>query len=109
MNIGNSEIGEQKTIMHYLMLKLDDPSLADRVATVAEKLFYSMCQETDYVKNVKVLINYIQRKDNADVLIIMQLEGETALEKYLSHSAHMEFVKVVDPHLIRKTSFDWCK
>lgn len=109
MNTGNSGIGEQKTIMHYLMLKLDEPGLSDQVVTVAEKLFYSMCQETDYVKNVQVLMNDIQRKDNADVLIIMQLEGEAALRKYLSHPAHMEFVKIIDPHLIRKTSFDWCK
>lgn len=96
-------------MVHYLMLKLDCCRTAKWVFDLATETFSGLCKDTDYIKDAQVISNCIQRDGNADILIILQLKDKAALNQYLAHPVHIAFAKKVDPYLMKRTSFDWCK
>lgn len=95
-------------MVHYLMLKLIDEDHVKKVYALALKMADCLRKKTDFVQDIQVYENGIHRSDNADVLIILQLNDKKDLFHYLSHPAHITFAKQIEPCLNVKISFDRC-
>lgn len=80
------------------------PAVFQRIADEFCRLQEAMPLE---ILSVQVRENCISRETNMDVLIQMELRDPSVLEQYLNHSIHLEISREMNPHIVRRCSFDY--
>lgn len=97
---------------HYVLLRFKDHG-SDKEssnlsrANISKEILGKLIGEVDGFKDVKVYVNCIDREDNYDLMIEMDLANEKALNEYLDHPYHKEFIAYMINKIESKVSFDY--
>ena len=91
---------------HYLLLKFNIGLSISESANTARELLGRLVGSVEGFLSVRVYENCIDREDNFDLMIEMDLAGKEALYAYLEHPYHVEFVRHMKNKVAKKISFD---
>ena len=93
---------------HYVLLKLAPGADIDRVEAKVRQVYAELDAELPYLKDPTIYRCCVERDSNADIMVVMQLDGQEFLQPYLTHPKHVEMARGLkeDGSLIGTTSFD---
>ena len=94
-------------MIHMVFMKFEEgffsPAVSQEITDAFHRLQAALPEK---ILSVQVLENCVSREGNMDLLIRMELDGADALEQYLQHPVHLEIGAVMNPHIVKRCSFD---
>ena len=95
-------------MIHMVFMKLEDGFLTDAVFGEYCETFRTIAEELpEEVKRAEVFRNCVDREQNMDLLIRLELKNEASLSKYLQNPHHIAIGKKMNPHVVKIASFDY--
>lgn len=92
---------------HYVLLKLKADKFHEGIVSVSREILGKLVGEVSGLISVNVHTNCIDRADNYDLMIEMDLANEETLYTYLDHPYHQEFIDYMGHRIETKVSFDY--
>lgn len=90
---------------HYLLFKLNGKISAENFIVLVSPFFEQMSQEIPGWKSHRFRQNTIERKNNFDLLIQIELSKE-ALQIYFTHPLHLKMKEAFRNYIEKKAVFD---
>lgn len=95
-------------MIHMVFMKLEDGFLTDAVFQEYCETFRAIASELpEDVKQAEVFRNCVDREQNMDLMIKLELNDPSALGKYLQNPHHIAIGKKMNPHVVKIASFDY--
>ena len=91
---------------HYVLLKFAPGTDLDAVEQRVRKTYQELDRALDFLNNPAVYRCCIERDSNADIMAVIDLDGEEFLQAYLTHPLHLQMAGDLKDALIGRTSFD---
>ena len=91
---------------HYVLLKLVPGADADRIFESMSETYQKLEAAMPQLHNPKVHKNCVVRDSNADIMAVIDLDGEEYLQPYLTHPLHLKMAQDMKDMLAGRTSFD---
>ena len=92
---------------HFVCMKFEpgffSPAVFEEIAAAFAALREALPEE---ILACTVHKNVVEREQNMDLMIEMELKDAGSLEKYLPHPLHRGIGKKMDPHIVKIASFD---
>ena len=92
---------------HIVMYKFPEKGYKPEYKEMAEKAFSDVKRNINGVTDVKVYHNCTTRPVNYDLMVMISLTDDTALQEYLVHPSHKAFSKEMDKYITDKARFDY--
>lgn len=90
---------------HYVLIKFKEGCFTENLFKYAKDV-YKKIGNLEYIEDVHVHSNCVERDSNMDLMVEFKLKDEEALKKYLECDLHENFGKAVSGHILTKVSFD---
>lgn len=91
---------------HIVMYKFPKGEFKEEYKAKAEEAFGKVKASVPGVLDVKVKTNCVGRDVNYDLMVMIDLENEDALNAYLPHPDHKAFSKEMDKYIVDKARID---
>lgn len=97
------------TLRHVVMLKMDAPSLqerverADRLAAALEAL----PPHIEQIQSLSVGVNSVDRPGNWDVVLTVDVANEAALDAYRNHPEHVKVMQLISISVAERCAVDF--
>ena len=91
---------------HIVMYKFPKGEFKEEYKNQAEEAFAKVKADVPGIINVKVLTNCVDRDVNYDLIVMVDLENEEALNAYLPNPNHKAFSKEMDKYIVDKARID---
>lgn len=91
---------------HYVILKLHHGQNKTEFARNALSILIELEEAMDGVYKVNVYENVIDRPDNYDVMLHLEMDGKDTLYTYIEHTIHKRFIAYAQTKVASKISFD---
>ena len=92
---------------HFVGMKFEpgyfSPAVFEEIAAAFAALREALPEE---ILACVVHRTIVEREQNLDLLIEMELKDRASLEKYLPHPIHRGIGEVMNPHVVKIASFD---
>ncbi len=92
---------------HYVLLKFKKGQLSEEISVMAQQILGKLVEAVEEIKTVTVHTNCVNRQDNYDLMVEMDLANKETLQTYLDHPYHKEFIEYVKDKVEAKVSFDY--
>ena len=93
-------------MIHYNFLKLTQAADAEAVLARCREVYAELEAELDFLHDAKVSRCITVRDSNADIMMVMQLDGPEYLNDYLKHPKHLALVNDMKDYVMDRMSFD---
>ena len=93
-------------IRHYVIFTFEDNFFTEEHLKEYRRVFDDLVKEVPGVKAAQVHENSVDRPANMDLMVILDLEDESVLPRYLSHPKHAAMGEKYNPHVTKRVSFD---
>ncbi len=94
-------------MIHMVFMKLREGILTEELLREYQETFDAIRRDLpEDVKSARVLRNCVDRAQNMDILIKMELRDESALPRYLRHPRHVAIGEKMAEHIVSLASFD---
>lgn len=91
---------------HYVLLKLAPGTDIDAVEQRVRKTYQELDEALPFLHEPRVLRSCVARDSNADIMAVIELDGEEFLQAYLTHPLHLAMAGDLKETVIGRTSFD---
>ncbi len=91
---------------HYVLLKLKPGSDVDAAYARVSSTYAALDEALPFLNNPRVYKSCIDRDSNADIMAVIDLDGEEYLQPYLTHPLHLKMAQDMKDMLAGRTSFD---
>lgn len=91
---------------HYVLLKLAPGSDVDAVEQRVRKTYQELDEALPFLHEPRVFRSCVERDSNADIMAVIELDGEEFLKPYLTHPLHLQMAGDLKETVIGRTSFD---
>ena len=93
---------------HYVLLKLAPGADADAAERRVQKTYRELDEALPFLHEPRVFRSCVERDSNADIMAVIELDGEEFLQPYLTHPLHLQMAADLKESIIGRTSFDHC-
>lgn len=91
---------------HYVLLKVAPTADLDAVEARVRSTYQQLDEALAFLHEPKVYRSCISRDSNADIMAVIELDGEEFLQPYLTHPLHLQMAQDLKDSLVGRTSFD---
>ena len=93
-------------MVHYTLLKLTKDADVTEIYFHCRKVYAELEMELPFLHDANVYRCEIERNSNADIMIVMRLDGPEYLNDYLCHPKHQALVSAIQDYVMDSISFD---
>ncbi len=93
-------------MVHYTLLKLTKDADVTEIYFHCRKVYAELEMELPFLHDANVYRCEIKRSSNADIMIVMRLDGPEYLNDYLNHPKHQAFVSAIQDYVMDSITFD---
>lgn len=93
-------------MIHYNLLKLKQGADTAAILARCQTVYAELEAELDFLHDAKVCRCVTERDSNADIMMVMQLDGPEYLNDYLKHPKHLALVNDMKDYVMDRMSFD---
>ena len=93
-------------LTHYVLLKFAPGTDLDAVEQRVRKTYQELDETLPFLHEPRVFRSCVERDSNADIMAVIDLDGEEFLKPYLTHPLHLQMAGDLKDALIGRTSFD---
>ena len=94
-------------IRHYVIFTFEEGFLKPEHVAEYRNVFSELAKEVPGILSAEVHENCVDRPANMDLMVIMDLEDESVLGRYLPHPEHAAMGEKYNPHVTKRVSFDY--
>ena len=91
---------------HYVLLKLAPGSDVNAVEERVRTTYRELDETLPFLHEPRVFRSCVERDSNADIMAVIELDGEEFLHSYLTHPLHLKMAGDLKDVVIGRTSFD---
>ena len=92
---------------HLVLFRVQPGGLTEERKRQIEQVYAQLAELVEGLRSVKVYYNCVDREQNLDVMVEMELDGPQALKAYLEHPLHVEFAADSREFISQAVSFDY--
>lgn len=93
-------------MVHYNLLKLTKDANVTEIYFRCRKVYAELEKELPFLHGAEVYRCETTRDSNADIMMVMQLDGPEYLNDYLKHPKHLALVNDMKDYVMNRMSFD---
>ena len=93
-------------MVHYILLKLTKDADVTSIYFRCRKVYAELERELPFLHGAEVYRCETTRDSNADIMMVMQLDGPEYLNDYLKHPKHLALVNEMKDYVMDRMSFD---
>ena len=93
-------------MVHYLLLKFKEDMLSDSIIDTFMDRFTALEKRHEGIVNPQVYRNIVDRPDNMDLMITIELRSMQDLRTYLDSPEHAELQERYKDLIVQAVSFD---
>ncbi len=91
---------------HYVLLKFKPGTDLEKAEERVWKTYEDLDRELPWLNKPAVYRSCIDRDSNADIMAVVDLDGEEYLQQYLTHPLHVAMANEFKDSIAGRTSFD---
>ncbi len=91
---------------HYVLLKLAPGADAEKVEEKLFKAYDKLDEELNWLNKPAVYRNCVSSGTNADIMVVINMDGADHMQEYLTHPLHLKLEKAIAESVADIVTFD---